>query len=175
MTRSRPILALALLLFAACETRRPTPREYLQIVPQIVRFMERDARENAYGRGARGPLIVNVESFQGNGLRATRQQIPAARIEQAIGQPFQNLPDSAAILCQESDVAPGCWIREYGILLRLNLIRQSPDRIRAFATSTVTDQRYIPAVLCDRRWELVFGKQDGAWTLADRIPIENCD
>ena len=174
MTMRRFLLPLFLLVSAACESPRPSRAEYLQIVPQIAEFMERDARDNAYGQSARGPLIVNVESFRGNGLRATRQEFSTAEIERAIGRPLRNLPDTAAILCEESQVSPGCWIREYGVLLRLNLIRQAPDRIRAFATSTVTDQRFIPAVICDRRWELLFEKRAGQWVLTGKNLLQGC-
>ncbi|MDQ3557318.1 MAG: hypothetical protein M3409_11170 [Gemmatimonadota bacterium] len=178
MALPRPLHLLPFLLLVAaggCQEQRATREEYLAVVPQIVDFLERDAREQAFGEGARGPLIVNVESFRGGGYRATREQFTAAEIQRAIGRPVLALQDSAAILCEESDVAPGCWVREYGVLLRLGLVRQSPEQMRVFATSTVTDQRFIPSVICDRRWELVFSRMEQGYRLRDRILLRECE
>lgn len=167
------VLLLPLLL-SACGEERATPAEYLQIVPQIVGFMDQDARENAYGEGARGPLIVNVPSFQSGAYRATGAQLSEQQIERAIGRELVNLPDTAAILCEDNDVAPGCWVREYGVLLRMRVVRTSPGRIRAFVNSTVSDQRFIPSVICDRTWELVFRKEGERWVPADRTLTHAC-
>lgn len=178
MNRFRaPRLAWALLAaLAACDAPgRPPPEIWTQIVPQIVNFAERDARANAYGGAARGPLIVNVESFRGNGYRLTHHRFAPGEIERAIGRPVLNLEDTAAVVCEQTEPAPGCWIKDYGVLLRLNIVHHAPERIRAFVTSTVTDQRYIPPVLCDRGWELVFRKSEaGRWGLADSTLTRNC-
>lgn len=167
------VLAAAL---AGCKEHRATPREYLAVVPEIVRFMEQDAREHAYGRGARGPLLADLESFRGNAFRATGEVLDSAAVQAAIGPEVRDLQPDSALLCQESEFAAGCWVREYGVYLHLNLITPSPGQLRAFASSEVTDPRYIPSVVCKRVWELTFTQPDTAapYRLTDRELTHDC-
>lgn len=160
MKRAFVTLFLLVGTLAGCEERRATRQEYLQVIPQIVRFMERDAREHAYGRGATGPLLVNMESFRGNAYRATGQPLDSAAVQAAIGPEVRDLQPDSALLCQESELAAGCWVREYGVYLHLSVVTRSPGQLRAFASSEVTDPRYIPSVVCKRVWEMVFTQPD---------------
>ncbi len=173
---ARPIALFLLLLLplGGCEEQRTTRAEYLTVVPQIVNFLERDALEHAFGESARGPQIVNVDSFRGGGFRATHETFTDEEIERAIGRPVVDLDDDDAIICEEADISPGCWVREFGVLLKLNLVRQTPEHIRVFATSTVTDQRFIPSVICDRRWELLFLRSEQGFTLGSQNLLREC-
>lgn len=175
MRRFLPAVSLLLLLpLVGCEEQRTTRAEYLSVVPQVVDFLERDALEHAFGESARGPLIVNVDSFRGGGFHATHETFTDEEIQRAIGRPVVDLTDDDAIICEESDVSPGCWVREFGVLLKLNLVRQTPEHIRVFATSTVTDQRFIPSVICDRRWELLFLRTGQEFRLGSQNLLREC-
>jgi hypothetical protein len=166
----RAVLLLPALLLAACSPPRPTPAEYLAVVPQIVRFMETDARQNAPGQPAQGPLMIDVRSFTANGARMVGSPVDSTRFRQAVGRPFEPVAaEDSVLLLEETGTAAGKWVKRYGVYLHLNQVRAAGDEMTAVVRSTTTDRRGFPTELCDRVWRLNFHRgANGAWALHEK-------
>lgn len=169
-------LVLLLLPLAACGADRPGTEDYLQVVPEMVAVVEADARENAPGRPAQGPLILDAGSFAGGWALRARSQLDSARVIEAVGRPEAEIArPNDVILCDESELGGGCWVRSYGVFVHLNVVRRADDEISSLVTGTVTDRRAFPTWICERVWGLTFRRDEaGAWSLADRELRRDC-
>lgn len=170
-----PLLLLALPL-AGCGADRPDTEDFLEVVPEMVAAVEAEARENAPGRPAQGPLIVDAGSFSGAWALRARTQLDSARVIEALGRPEAEVarPDEV-MLCDESELGGGCWIRSYGVFVHLNVVRRADDEISALVTGTVTDRRAFPTWICERVWGVTFRRDEaGAWSLAERELRRDC-
>lgn len=180
-------IVLALLLpLAACSGERATPADFYAVAPQVLRFMEQDARANQPGRVNDGPLYVNLESFRAASEAVTGTVLNQDSISRAVGEPTQAVLEQV-LLCDTGDSIStigggigglggigGCWVRKYGIWVNWNLAHGTPDRINASVRSTTTDRRRRPTDFCDRVWRLTFRKQGTTWSLAEKELIADC-
>lgn len=167
MNRLSAALAAACLLAAGCTTPRPTVRDYLSIVPDVVRHMEADARRNAPSRPVEGPLLLDVESFRGGGYWVTRQTVSGDSVQRVVPVRFTPAAGREAVLCEEGDMG-GCWVREYGVFLRMNLMKHTADEMLAIATTYTTDRRAFPPQVCERVWRIRYGRDGGGWKVLSR-------
>lgn len=163
----------ATLLLAACSGERATPEDFYAVAPQVVRFMEQDARENQPGRPSDGPLYVNLDSFRNASDGVTGQTLNQDSISRSVGEPTHAILQQA-LLCDTMSSFGGCWVRKYGIWINWNLAYGTPDEIRATVRSTSTNRSSRPTDFCDRVWRLTFRKQAGQWALGDRELIADC-
>lgn len=168
--------ALPLLLFVvACERpTRTTEAEFLQLIPQIVAFAEDDARQAAPEGSARGPLFVDPRSFRYWANRQLNLNLDSAGIVAAINRPFRPATDENAVQCANFQLGPTCSVIEDGVFVRLSLLLTEPHTLLAYTTSIVTHQNYIPSAVCERRFELVFTRQESGWRLTGRNPKREC-
>lgn len=191
MKRSRlsPLALLALL--PACQPERPTVRDYYAILPDLVRATEADARQEAQGQPSRGPLFIDANSFAGGGFTLTRQTLDRDSVMAAIAYPgaVKATPQEAIVIRDTGEVtAPaggdaaslamegGRWVKEYGVLLHLNLAKWEPGEISATVTSFTTDRRTWPTGVCRRVLRVTYGKQDdGAWRRTGSEVRKRCD
>lgn len=158
-------LAAILLLGAGCDKPPPTVDEYLGILPQVIEFAERDARQTQPGRPADGPLIMDIKSFAGGAYLIAKEKLDTARIARAIGKPYESATPNEALLCDESGLVGGCYVRGYGVLLYLNLARGASNWMNVIVTTTSTDRSAHPTRICDRVWRMNFEREDGVWKL----------
>ncbi|HEU0012156.1 MAG TPA: hypothetical protein VFQ45_00650 [Longimicrobium sp.] len=172
MKRAAP--ALAALLLAACSSTRPTREDYFEVMRQMVRFVEDDARRNAPGRVADGPLQVDLRSFRGGGFAVTRESFTDDDIAAALGRPIVRAEMEDVMLCDTVSSVGGCWVRQFGVFVHLNVARTTTDQVTALVRTTTTDRRTHPSDWCDRVWWLRYRKQGGAWSLAERDLRESC-
>jgi len=194
MTRIRfrsALLLLAAALLAACASERPTVQDYYAILPDLVRFTEQDARKAAQGQPSEGPLWVDSASFAGGGYTLTRQTLSRDTVIAAMRNPDARavshqqvimLRDTGRVAAGsggEEDmlgVDGGRWVREYGVLLRMNLTRWKPGEIEALVTSYTTDRRTWPTGVCRRVLRLTYAKRDdGSWNRANAEVRKQCD
>lgn len=164
-----------LVLLVACERPlKTTDSEFLQLIPQIVAFAEADAREAAPEGSAEGPLFVDPRSFRYWAERQLNLNLDSAQIVQAINRPFEPATEEDAVQCANFQLGPTCSVVQDGVFVRLSLLTTDPHVIRAYTTSVVTHQNYIPSAVCDRRFELVFTRQESGWALTERNPKREC-
>lgn len=172
MTRAaRALLCLPLALLAGCAAELPSAESYLEVLPQLVEFAEADARQTQPGQPATGPLFVDLPSIGYGARTVTGGSIDTVRLRSAIGRPFENYPAARAdsvLLCDDTGTIGGCWVRQYGVYLKLTEARAAGDRMTVLVMSTTTNRAEFPTRICDRTWRVVVERRDGAWALGDR-------
>lgn len=162
----RPRIALALPLaaaLAACGGERPSPDAYLTVVRGAIEWADTDARANAPadpGEAPDGPLYVDTRSFAGGAERVTFQKMDEATLGRGVGRPFEPAihPDSV-LLCDEGGLSSGCWVKRYGVAVKLNLVEVVGDRMNAHVTSWATDRALYPTRICERVVKVTFRKE----------------
>lgn len=172
MTRAaRALLFLPLALLAGCASELPSAESYLEVLPRLVEFAEADARRTQPGQPATGPLFVDLPSIGYGARTVTGASIDTVRLRAAIGRPFVNYPAARAdsvLLCDETGTIGGCWVRQYGVYLKLTEARAAGDRMTVLVMSTTTNRAEFPTRICDRTWRVVLERRQGTWALADR-------
>jgi hypothetical protein len=176
MKRVRPF-ALALLALAACDTVDYSVKDYWAILPDVVRFADADARQNVGAKRPQGPLWVDVNSFAGGGWQLTQVQLNRDSVMAHVAVPGVQRVEKPqeAIMLQDTgtvEATPeamagfsgGRWIRGYGVLLHLNLVKADNQEIAVTVTSYATDRRIWPTGICRRIERLTYRKDaSGAW------------
>jgi hypothetical protein len=191
MTRVRltapALLAVAL---AACSSTQYTPRDYYALLPDLVRFADADARQNATvgGRSA-GPLWVDVKSFAGGGWQLTGQTLDRDTVMARIADPAAQRvekPQDALVVQDTGTVAAspeamagfagGRWVKSYGVMVHLNLVKADNREIAATVTSYATDRRSWPTGICRRVQRVTYQKDAaGAWKRVKNELRKGCD
>jgi hypothetical protein len=191
MIRVRPALSLlALSALAACSGHDYTPREFYSILPDLVRFADSDARQNAGGRPPAGPLYVDAKSFAGAGGQLVRQRLTADSVMAHLGNPAAVLvekpqdalviQDTGSVAASTADaqagVAGGRWVKGYGVLVHMNLVKADNQEMAAVVTSFATDRRSWPTGIC-RRIQRVTYQRDaaGGWRRVKNELRKGCD
>lgn len=191
MKRSRVFPAALLALLPACQPERPTVQDYYAILPDLVRVTEADARREAQGQPSQGPLFIDANSFAGGGFTLTRQTLNRDSLMAAIAYPgaVKATPQEAIVIRDTGEVAAptggdaaslamqgGRWVREYGVLLHLNLAKWEPGEIVATVTSFTTDRRTWPTGVCRRVLRVTYRKQEnGSWQRTGSEVRKRCD
>lgn len=180
-------LAAALAVLGACAPERPTVQDYHAVLPDLVRHAEADARKEAQGQPSQGPLWVDSASFAGGGYTLTRQTLDRDSIIAAMRNPdVRAVAHQQVIMLRDTGetvgggemlgMDGGRWVREYGVLVRMNLTRWKPGEIEAIVTTYTTDRRNWPTSICRRVLRLTYGKQDdGSWQRANSEVRKRCD
>jgi len=174
-----PILhaaAAALALLGACAAPRPTPQDYLAVLPGIVPQMEKDGRDNAQGPPVDGPLLVDVKSFAVGARLATLDTIGRDRVARALGGPFIAAVPDSTVLCDRSQMGSGCWVKQYGVFVHLKLMQAvSKDWMQAHVSVTTTDRRAYPTNFCERIWKLDFERAGTGWRQTKKELVKSCE
>ncbi|HEX8904935.1 MAG TPA: hypothetical protein VF771_08860 [Longimicrobiaceae bacterium] len=188
MKRVRPF-ALALLAVAACSEHQYTVRDYWGLLPDVVRFADADARQNAGPKPPEGPLWIDVNSFAGGGWQLTEQKLSRDSVmshvaipnAQRIDKPQEviMLEDTGTVAATPEAMAGftgGRWIRGYGVMLHLNLVKADNREIAVTVTSYYTDRRTWPTGIC-RRVQRVTYRPDanGGWKRMKNELRKGCD
>ncbi|HET7229282.1 MAG TPA: hypothetical protein VFJ16_04735 [Longimicrobium sp.] len=179
MTRVRPLLLALFTLapLAACGGRDYNVNDYYALLPDVVRFAHQDARENIGPKKPEGPLWIDVKSFAGGGWQLTGQALNRDSVFARVAGPNVQrveLPQEAIMLQDTGTVAAspeamagfagGRWVRGYGVLLHLNLVRSDSREIAVTVTSYATDRREWPTDICRRVIRLSYRKnEEGTW------------
>ncbi|HET7464816.1 MAG TPA: hypothetical protein VFJ82_26470 [Longimicrobium sp.] len=179
MTRVRPFVLAVLVCapLAGCGGRGYTVSDYYAILPDVVRAADADARANVGPKKPEGPLWIDVKSFAGGGWQLTRQALDRDSVFARVGVPGAQrveIPQEAIMIQDTGTVAAspeamagfagGRWVRGYGVLLHLNLVRSDPREIAVTVTSYATDRREWPTDICRRVLRLTYRKNEsGAW------------
>jgi hypothetical protein len=189
MTRVRfTIPVLLAVALAACNTRY-TERDYYAVLPDLVRFSDSDARQNAGGAPPAGPVWIDVKSFAGGGWQLTgetmsRDSVMAhlpVRGAQRVEQPqdalvIQDTGTVAASPEAMAGFAGGRWVKSYGALVHLNLMKSDSREIAATVTSYATDRRSWPTGICRRVQRVTYRKDGaGAWKRVSNELRKGCD
>lgn len=162
------VLALLLAAPVAGCVESPSAEGFLAVVPRIVDVVEQDARANAPGGAATGPLLMDLRSFVANGSQLVGEDLTSEQVTAAVGRPFEAVVEAdSALLCDSPD-ATDCWVRRHGVYVHLNVVRGTEGQITALARGTVTDRSSFPTHICDRVWRMVFVREGAGWTLAER-------
>lgn len=183
------LTALALLALAACGGADYTARDYYALLPDVVRFADADARRNAGGPRPAGPVIIDIKSFAGGGWQLTgdtydrdsvwaHMAIPGAqRVEEP--QDALVIQDTGTIAATPEAVAGfagGRWVKGYGVMLHLNLVRADSKEIAVTVTSYATDRRSWPTGICRRVQRITYQKDAaGAWERVKNELRKGCD
>jgi hypothetical protein len=191
MTRVRPFLfaLLALAPLAACGGLDHTVNDYYAILPDVVRFAHADARENVGPRKPEGPLWIDVKSFAGGAWQLTDQVANRDTVFAHVGVPGAQRvekPQDALVIQDTGTVAAspealagfagGRWVKAYGVLLHLNLVKADAREIAVTVTSYTTDRREWPTDICRRVIRLTYQKNDaGAWQRARDEVRKRCE
>jgi hypothetical protein len=173
MTRRTLAAALLPLALAGCIRERPTPPQFMEISREILSFAEEDARRTQPGRANDGPLYVSVRSFHAAAEKATGATIPQERLAEALGEPIEAELEQI-LLCDTTGTLDGCWVRQYGVFVNLNLVRLAGSELSAWVRTSSTDRRVHPTDFCHRVWRLDFRKAGEAWSLAERSLLRDC-
>ena len=153
--------ALLALAAAACQPERHTAADYYAILPELVSIAERDAREHAAGQPSAGPVMVDPETFRGGGWQVTRQYLDVDSIFAAVKRPDARLvPHDQALILEDSLGIGGRWVREYGVWLRIPLMKWDSDELTATIASYTTDRREWPTDICERVLRVSFRQTD---------------
>ncbi|HYH83119.1 MAG TPA: hypothetical protein VEX86_25210 [Longimicrobium sp.] len=175
MTRVRPFLfaLLALVPLAACGGREYTAADFHSILPDLVRFADADARQNIGPKRPEGPLWIDVKSFASGSWQVTGETANHdtlfARIANPAAQRVER-PQHALVIQDTGTVAAspeamagfagGRWVRGYGVLLHLNLVKADSREMVVTVTSYATDRRKWPTDICRRVLRVVYRKND---------------
>jgi hypothetical protein len=190
MTRVRlTALALLALPLAACTTEY-TVGDYYALLPDLVRFADADARQAASpgGRPA-GPLWIDVKSFAGGGWQLTGQTLNRDTVMARIGDPAAQrvekpqdalmIQDTGTVAASPEAVAGfagGRWVKSYGVMLHLNLVKADSREIAVTVTSYATDRRRWPTGICRRVQRVTYQKDAaGAWKRVKNELRKGCD
>lgn len=188
-SRSAWLLA-ALALLAACTPERPSVQDYYSILPDVVRFAEQDARKEALGHPSEGPLWVDSASFAGGGFTVTRQKLSRDSVVAAMRNPeVRAVAHQQVIMLRDTGVATsvvgegemlgmdgGRWVREYGVLVRMNMTMWEPGEIQALVGTYTTDRRRWPTGICRRVLRLTYRQGEaGDWSRAKSEVRRACD
>lgn len=188
MKRVQPF-ALALLALAACGGNDYTVRDYYDILPDVVRFADTDARHSSQPKPPEGPLWIDVNSFAGGGWQLTQQRLDRDSVMAHLGAPDARridkpqqvimLEDTGTVAATPEAMAGftgGRWIRGYGVMLHLNLVKADNREIAVTITSYATDRRNWPTGICRRVQRLTYRKDaGGAWKRAKTELRKACD
>jgi hypothetical protein len=181
------LLAVAL---AACGSTRYTTGDYYAILPDLARFADADARQNAtVGGRPSGPVWIDVKSFAGGGWQLTgktlsrdsvfaRMALPEAqRVEKP--QDALVIQDTGTVVASPeaaAGFAGGRWVKSYGVMLHLNLVKSDSREIAATITSYATDRRSWPTGICRRVQRVTYQKDaSGAWKRVKNELRKACD
>jgi hypothetical protein len=183
-------LLLAAALLAACASERPTVQDYYAILPDIVRAAERDARKEALGHASEGPLWVDSASFAGGGFTITRQTLSRDSVVAAMRNPeVRAVAHQQVIMLRDTGEATtlvgegemlgmdgGRWVREYGVLVRMNKTLWEPGEIQALVATYTTDRRRWPTGICRRVLRLTYRQGEaGDWSRTRSEVRRACD
>jgi hypothetical protein len=164
----RTVLALPFVAaLAGCLPDPPSAEEYLSVIRSTVEYVEADARRSAPGDPGEtpdGPLYVDTRSFAGGAQRIIFKPMDEATLAKNVGRPFEPAihPDSV-LLCDQGGLSSGCWVKRYGVAMKLNLVEQIDDRMNAHVVSWATDRSVFPTRICERVVKVMFRKQGTAW------------
>ena len=177
MKRLRILAVAALALAAACDSERPTVQDYYAILPELVRTLEEDGRRHAQGRPSEGPLWVDSASFTGGAWQLTRERVPADSLVAALRRPDARFTrHQEALIIEDTTGVGGRWVREYGVLARLNLVKWEPGEVAVTAANYTTDRRPWPTDICERVLRVTFRESgEGRWTRAGTEVRYECD
>ncbi len=189
MTRVRPLLLLALLPLAACGGNDYTTRDYHAILPDVVRFADADARQNIGPKRPEGPLWIDVKSFAGGSWQLTGEAENRDSVFAHISNPNAQRverPQDAVMIQDTGTVAAspeamagfagGRWVRGYGVLLHLNLVKADSREIMVSVTSYATDRRKWPTDICRRVVRAMYRKNPaGAWQRSGSEVRKRCE
>jgi hypothetical protein len=167
MTRRSAFVLPLLAALAACGGDRPAPEAYLAVIRGTVEWVEADARRNAPGdpgENPDGPLYLDTRSFAAGAQRVTFQAMDEPTLARGVGRPFEPAihPDSV-LLCDEGGLSSGCWVKRYGVAMKLNIVELVDDRMNAHVVSWATDRSIFPTRICERVVKVTFRKQGEAW------------
>lgn len=189
MTRVRlTALALLALPLAACSVRYDMG-DYYAVLPDLVRFTDADARQNAGGGRPLGPTWVDVKSFAGGGWQLTGKTLSRDSVMQHLGDPTAQRvekPQDALVIQDTGTVAAspeaiagftgGRWVKSYGVMVHLNLVKSDSREIAATVTSFATDRRSWPTGICRRVQRVTYRKDAaGAWKRVKNELRKACD
>jgi hypothetical protein len=172
MKRILPAVLLPLLL-AGCIRDRPSIPQFMGMAGEILAFAEADARASQPGRANDGPLYVSVRSFQQAAEKATGQTVPEDSMARVLGEPIPAELEQI-LLCDTGGNLAGCWVRQYGVFVNLNMVRMAGSELSAWVRTSSTDRRVHPTDFCHRVWRLDFRHEAEAWRLADRELLRDC-
>jgi hypothetical protein len=187
--RLRPLLLAALPALAACNSTNYTARDYYAIIPDLVRFADSDARQNANGPRPAGPLYVDVKSFSGGGWQLTGETFNRDTVWARLGDPGAQRverPQDAFVIQDTGTVEAtpeaaagltgGRWVRSYGVMVHLNLVKADNREIAATVTTYSTDRRSWPTGVCRRIQRVTYRRDSsGSWTRAHNELRKGCD
>ena len=189
MTRVRLFAAALLPLLAGCSRTEYTANDYYSLLPDLVRFTDGDARQNAKGPKPAGPTFIDVKSFAGGGWQLTHATLDRDSVMAKVGDPGAvrvEKPQDALVIQDTGTVAAtpeaaagfagGRWVKQYGVLLHLNLVKADNQEIAATVTSFATDRSVWPTGIC-RRVQRVTYRRDasGAWKRTHNEVRRRCE
>lgn len=190
MTRVRLIaLCLLSLPLAACGRTEYTAADYYAVLPDLVRFTDADARQNAGGNRPAGPVYVDIKSLAGGGWQLTGKTLERDSVMAHVGDPAAlrvEKPQDALVIQDTGTVAVspeavagfagGRWVKGYGVLVHLNLVKADNREIAATVTSFATDRRSWPTGICRRVQRVTYQKDAaGAWKRVKNELRKACD
>ncbi|HEX2203728.1 MAG TPA: hypothetical protein VHG91_10535 [Longimicrobium sp.] len=177
MKRLRIVLVAALALSGACSSERPTVQDYYALLPDLVRALEEDGRRNAQGQPSAGPLWVDAASFTGGAWQLTRERVPTDSIVAAMRRPdARPATPKEALITEDTSGVGGRWVREYGVLARVNLVKWEPGEVAVTAANYTTDRRPWPTDICERVLRITYRNTgEGRWERAGTEVRYECD
>jgi hypothetical protein len=189
MKRVRPFAIALVPMLAACSGHQYTVQDYYGFLPDLVRFADQDARQAAQPKPPEGPLWIDVNSFAGGAWQLTEQKLNRDSVMGHIADPrAQRIekPQEAIMLEDTGSVAAtpealagftgGRWIKGYGVMLHLNLVKADNQEIAATITSYATDRRKWPTGICRRVQRVTYRKDaSGAWKRMKNELRKGCD
>jgi hypothetical protein len=164
---------LITLLAVACSSQPPSEQlsadlvhqqdsQFLTLVPMIVDTAECYAR--AAGREhARGPLIVNMESFITAARTGIADSLSRVQIRQAIGRGFADLPVEQSQECTPDDE---CRIVNNGVYVRLDSVARTMSGFDAVVTFDWTSPR--GGAIDVNTYRFVFRRGRTGWLLTHK-------
>lgn len=189
MKRVRPFALGLLAALSACGGRDYTAQDFYGFLPDLVRFADADARQAAVPKPPEGPLWIDVNSFAGGAWQLTYQKMERDSVmahlgvpgAQKIGKPQEAimLEDTGTVAATPEAIAGftgGRWIRGYGVMLHLNMVKADNREVAATITSYATDRRSWPTGICRRVQRVTYRKDDdGAWKRVKNELRKGCD
>jgi hypothetical protein len=149
---------------------QPIPLLVEGVIPRIVDAAIADAHRS-FREGGKGPLLIDVGSFQHAVAEGLAITIPPDSMAHLIGRPFRATSLNEAFRCESGGV---CTIVDDGIFLQMRELRRQADSVVAKVFWSHPYRRAgTPWISCSRTLALTF-IAGLSWQLADQQILETC-
>jgi hypothetical protein len=173
--RNRLYLVVLALLACGGGEQLPDP-SFSAPAALIIQDAETDGRGEATVGSAKGPLFVDVHSFDRLGRATTGKETISAALRKAVGTDFVESGNEQAIQCSLARPQDPCLVAEHGVFIQLDSLVKTDSSFEALVSSYTTQQRHGSdhSAICRRQRLLRLRPAGSGWLIQARQLVRTC-